>query len=482
MKNYKVVLLAFLSTIIFSCEDAIDIVQPGELYPDVAFQTVSDLEKGLNAVYGAAGEETEIDLGSIFTDEIKIGAANGGQGLINDAEYSFKMTTGSDYAVGIWSENYSLINFATRVIEGAKNVVPAEGEEAQYANVVAQAHILRAWGHFKLLTYFSTDMTDDNALGVILVDFIPKTNQNLPRNTNGEIYALINADLAKVSDLTTNAENVNRFFISKDFVTAFRARMALYREDYPTALTLSTDLISKYPLTPRAQYGNIWKDIPTTPGADEVIFKWDRIKGNAAIGATWASVNSTVTGAPFYEVATDLRDLLVAADVRRNVIIDPSANGTIFPVGKYPGSGGLRINDIKVFRTSEMYFIRAEAKADASDFAGVAADLQAVLAQRFSAANLPTIAVPANKQAAFAEILKQRRVELAFEGHRYIDLRRVGPKAGVDINRNPLDCAINGACFLSSSDYRFVLPIPSSEIGANPAIAGQQNPGYGTIN
>ena len=116
------------------------------------------------------------------------------------------------------------------------------------------------------------------------------------------------------------------------------------------------------------------------------------------------------------------------------------------------------------------------------NFAGVAADLQAVLAQRFSAANLPTIAVPANQQAAWAEILKQRRVELAFEGHRYIDLRRVGPKAGVDINRSPLDCAVNGACFLSSSDYRFVMPIPSSEIGANPAIAGQQNPGYGTIN
>lgn len=480
MKNYKVVLLAFLSTLVFSCEDAIDIVQPGELYPEVAFQTVSDLEKGLNAVYASAGEESEIGFSSIFTDEVRIGFANGGQGLINDAEYSFKLNTNSGYATGIWSENYSLINFANRVIAGATTVVPAEGEEAQFNNILAQAHILRAWGHFKLLTYFSTDMTDDSALGVILVDFVPKTNQSLPRNTNGEVYALIASDLAKAGDLTTNAENVDRFFISKDFVNAFKARMALYREDYPTASTLATDLISKYPLTPRAQYGNIWKDLPTTP--DEVIFKWDRVSGNGAVGATWASVNSTISGSPFYEVATDLSNLLVAADVRRNVIIDPTANGTVLPVGKYPGSGGLRINDIKVFRTSEMYFIRAEAKANAGDFAGVAADLQAVVAQRFSAANVPTIAVPGNQQAAFAEILKQRRVELAFEGHRYIDLRRVGPKAGVDINRNPLDCAVNGACFLSSSDYRFVMPIPSDEIGANPAIAGQQNPGYGTIN
>lgn len=483
MKNYKVVLLAFLSTLIFSCEDAIDIVQPGELYPEVAFQTVDDLEKGINAVYNAAGEENEIAFSSIFTDEIRIGLANGGQGLINDAEYSFKLNTNSGYAAGIWGDNYSLINFATRVIEGAKNIVPAEGQEAKYKNIIAQAHILRAWGHFKLLTYFSPDMTDDNALGVILLDFIPKTNQSLPRNTNGEIYALINADLTKVSDLTTNAENANRFYVSKDFVTAFKARMALYKEDYATASTLATDLISKYPLTSRAQYGNIWKDLPiAAPASDEVIFKWDRVANQSIIGATWASVNATISGSPFFEVSTDLRALLATSDVRRAVIVDPSANATVFPVGKYPGSGGLRINDIKVFRTSEMYFIRAEAKANASDFAGVVADLQAVVAQRFTAANVPTIAVPANQQAAWAEILKQRRIELAFEGHRYIDLRRVGPKAGVDINRSPLDCAVNGACFLSSSDYRFVMPIPSSEIGANPAIAGQQNPGYGTIN
>ena len=477
MKNYKIVLLAFLSTLIFSCEDAIDIVQPGELYPDVAFQTVEDLQKGLSAVYANVGGEDAIGFSSIFTDEIKIGAANGGQGLINDAEFSFKLTTNSEYAAGIWGENYSLINFSTRVIEAAKNIVPAEGEEAKYKNIIAQAHILRAWGHFQLLTYFSANIKDDNALGVILVDFIPLTTQKLPRNTNGEVFALINADLAKVSDLTTNAGNADRFYVSADFVKAFRARMALYREDYTTASALATELIDAYPLTPRAQYGNIWKDLPVAQ--DEVIFKLDRIKGNTAIGSTWASVNSTVAGSPFFEVATDLNALLVPADVRRSVIIDPSTNGAVFPVGKYPGSGGLSLlNDIKIFRTSEMYFIRAEAKANANDFEGVAADLQAVVDKRFASA--PSIATAGSQQAAWAQILQQRRIELAFEGHRYIDLRRVGPKAGVDINRNPLDCAINGACFLSSSDYRFVMPIPSSEIGANPAIAAQQNPGYGT--
>jgi hypothetical protein len=477
MKNFKLILLAFCSTMIFSCNDAIDIVQEGELTPDKAYETVGDLNQGLLGVYGTIDYATDVSFASIFTDEVRIGFANGGQGLIG-GQYLFVLNPTSGDAAGLWYNNYQVINFSTRIIEAAKNITPAPGEETQYADILAQAHILRAWSHFRLLTYFSEDITDDTALGVILLDFIPTAVQKLPRNTNGEIFALINADLLKESDLTSNGTNANRNLISRDFVKAFRARMALYREDYPTASALANELIASYPLTTRAQYGNIWADLPVA-GNDEVISKYDYILGDFLMGSIWASVNSTVSGSPFYEVSTQLNSLLPTSDIRRGIIIHPTADGIVNPVGKYRATGATaRLNDVKIFRTSEMYFIRAEAKADAGDYAGVAADLQAVLSNRFSAANVPSVAVPATKQAAFAQILAQRRTELAFEGHRYLDLRRLGPIAGIDINRAPADCEANSACFLSSSDYRFVMPIPITELGANPAIVPQQNPGY----
>lgn len=479
MKNYKIILLAFCTTMFLSCNDAIDIFQEGELTPDRAYQTVGDMNQGLLGVYNIFNGVTDVSFASVFTDEVRIGFANGGQGLIS-GEYLFVLNATSGEPATLWYNNYQVINFATRIIKAAENIVPAEGEEARYADILAQAHILRAWGHFRLLTYFSEDITNDDALGVILLDFVPTTTQKLPRNTNAEVFALINADLAKEVDLTSNAANTNRNFISKDFVKAFRARMALYREDYTTASTLASELIASYPITPRVSYAALWADVPPA-GANEVIFKYDYIQNDFLMGSIWSSGNNTISGSPFYEVSTQLNNLLATTDIRRNVIINPTANGIINPVGKYTGSGGVAmLNDVKVFRTSEMYFIRAEAKADAGDFAGVAADLQTILSNRFSAANVPTIAVPANKQAAFAEILAQRRVELAFEGHRYLDLRRLGPIAGVDINRAPADCVEYNACSLSSSDFRFVMPIPIIEIGANPAIAGQQNPGYGT--
>lgn len=491
MKKIKFILFALsLSLFSSSCEDAIDIVQPGELTPEVAFQTVADLQLGLNGVYSAISGEGPIAFSTVFTDEVAIGFANGGQGL-NGGEYVFNLNTGSGDAAGIWLSNYALINRANRVITGATFVTPSAADKPAYDNILAQAHILRAWGHFVLLSHFSTNLADDAALGVIKVDFVPKTTQQLPRNTNGEVFALIDSDLNFVSKLSTNAANtVTRTYVSTDFVKAFRARMAAYRGKYSIANTLATELIASYPLTSRSAtvatentsaYLNIWTDV-AIPTNNEVIFKLERVPGNFLINSIWASVNSTVTGSPFYEMSTSLYKLLDNPnDIRRRAFVSPSsepANNKLV-IGKYPGSGGIvQLNDVKIFRTPEMYFIKAEALAEASDFVGVAAQLQIVNNARFVPGTAPVIAVPTSKTAAFAEILKQRRIELAYEGHRYLDLKRLGVKAGVTIDRDPADCTIFNACSIPNTDYRFTMPIPGSEISANDAIKSQQNPGY----
>ena len=59
-----------------------------------------------------------------------------------------------------------------------------------------------------------------------------------------------------------------------------------------------------------------------------------------------------------------------------------------------------------------------------------------------------------------------------------LDLKRLGVKAGVTIDRDPADCSIFNACSIPNTDYRFTMPIPGFEIGANAAIKSQQNPGY----
>lgn len=494
MKNIKVLLLALTVSLFASCEDAIDITQPSELSPERAFETVEDMQLGLNAVYGSVPGENMILFTSVFTDEIALGRANGGQG--QDGSLAFLLNSNSGDAAGIWSSNYYMINLATRLIIAADNVEVEEGsqEETDKNDILAQAHALRAFGHLQLLTYFSPDMTDDSELGVIALDFIPELTSELPRNTNGEVYELIESDLAFAEANVVDVSPVaDRFFVSQNFITAFRARMAAYRGQYELAKTYVDELDAVYNLANKVAYQAMFQDFETGANS-EVIFKLDKtVTGQTGnFSQFWSSVNSTVNGSPFFEVNRALFNLVNNDDdVRKFVIVDPTAliledymsvsyadylEQDVLPVGKYPGHDGQNLlNDIKVFRFSEMVLIRAEYFASLGNLAGVAGEINAIRSARYGS-NAGNVAVPGNVTQAWGLILDERRAELAFEGHRYIDIKRLGTLAGKGVERDERDCSFNDFCDLPASDYRFTLPIPRAEIAANPNI--QQNPEY----
>jgi len=71
------------------------------------------------------------------------------------------------------------------------------------------------------------------------------------------------------------------------------------------------------------------------------------------------------------------------------------------------------MNDLKVFRSSEMLFILAEARADAGDLAGAAALIKQLRDARFGSDQ--ALPVYASQADAFGAILDERRIELALE-------------------------------------------------------------------
>ena len=478
MKKYLFLLL-MPAMMWVSCNDAIDIIQPGTLDADAAFETVSDLEQGLLGVYNEFDYTPAIQFNAAYTDQLSIGFDNGGQ------QNLFVLNPQSAFPQAQWENYYDALNVASRLIEAAASVTPEEGEEEQYNNVLGQTYALRAWAHFELLTYFSPDLTDDGAPGVIVLDFVPTFDQQLPRNTTGEVFTIIESDLSQAASLLSTEADPT--FVSQDFVTALRARIALYRGDYATADDLAAELLGKYDLATPEQYQAMFRDEDNT----EIIFKLERAIGDPYdgqgetgsgfaggwAGANFAFVNATKDGSPYFEASVKVRDLLDSADVRFSVLFDETSNGDTLVIAKYPGSGGQPLlNDLKIFRASEMLLIRAEAAADAGDLGAAAGFIDQLTDARFGSDQ----AAPefASAEEAFMGILNARQVELAYEGFRWVDLRRLGQRAGMStLERDPTECAVNGACSISLDDISMnAAPIPITELNANENI--QQTPGY----
>ena len=136
-----------------------------------------------------------------------------------------------------------------------------------------------------------------------------------------------------------------------------------------------------------------------------------------------------------------------------------------------------------MFRLAEIYLNRAEAYAKKADVANAVADLNTLLEHRLIVPEGENIEdYLFDRGITTSEIidvvLKERRIELAFEGHRIYDLLRNGK----DVVRNywgfhldnfngvpsGIEPGLNTAgVFFRANDPNLIYPIPSSEISTN---------------
>lgn len=553
-----ILVVATLSSAAFtlnSCQDALDIKQAGQLEGQDLYTSVANLNEILNAsVYAQLDPIDEIYFTAVFTDEVKPGSGSGGQ------EYSLHRhfldpsspiiaggTVGTVASDGIWLNNYRVINRVNRLLEGAKNITPTTTDEKNtYNAILAQARAIRAYCYVQLEAYFSPDMKNPNALGVILLKDVPSTEAQLPRAKNQDVYDFINADLDYARGVLGNSTTPRRYKVDKNFVNAVAARFNLYRGEMALAkqnaefvingsglsLTIASPITGANAAVPVTEAdGSVFQSGPFTEDptpkwniafyggttddntgngiaggsfnpyrrmwADtdngEAIFSLNRLPlgAGAAMGGKWNTNQSNLSGAPMWFWGRNLYNIFknTPGDIRKYAYVDPSskpnanyASATAgntrtdgLVIDKYPGKTSTATrNDVKVFRLSEMYFIIAEAEVAAGNLTAAHDRIQQVrVARNFQgAAVTPTYG---STQVAYADILKERRVELALEGHRFIDLKRLAVAANASMDRNKTDDIID-VKNLPNGDYRYTLPIPIKEISANPNV--KQNDNY----
>ncbi len=474
MKNinkYLVAVLGLSLMICSSCQDAFDIQDEDTLIEEVAFGTVADLRSGLFDALGIYGYENVIDLSNI-TDDTKIGAATGGQ-KVNFHDFQLNSATGE--AAGLWLNLYTTINRANRILVASESITPEPDEVAEFNQIRGECNALIALAHFNLLSIFSP-VYEAGGQGVIFVDFVATTVDELPRNTFGEVIAGINEQLDLAAERIPNSQtSENRF--NQNFITGMRAKVALLSGNLQGAINFSQQLMNTFPLANQQEYVDMWFDIDNT----EVIYTLDRVVGDFPVGGIWYF---TANGGAFIEMSNTLYDEISGqpTDIRFPVLVDiPNTDDAdnFHLINKYPNDPtNPFLRDIKLMRVSEMYLINAEARALSNDFAGAAATIKALRDARFGADTpLPNYG---NTQVAIVDILRERRLELAYEGHRYLDVKRLRGITNTGFNRAPRDCGVESnssvQCVLQPTDFRFTFPIPLAELNGNGNIT--QNPGY----
>lgn len=471
MKKFKTILMLIFaaSTMFVGCKEDLDLKPTDAIDGNAVFSTVADLESGAVGVY-AGLDNPDILLSIKLTDEAYYPTEN----TTNIGGLAFRWEIDPDLGdiATNWAANYGVIyriNRILRVIDG----IPAANaaETAQKSRIKGEMLAVRAFLHLQILKSYAENY-NPTALGIpYLTDFFDDPRQAKPtRGTVADNFAKIEADLTTAKGLIpASFTSTTASRVTLKAVSAIQARVFLYQKKWDPAITAATEVINSTPLATRAQFPGIWTDANTS----EVVWKLKREAGNTAIGSAIRQTDGRVlfAAAPklinTYDQTNDIRFAsYIKVDNSR------AANQTKNLIVKYVGGNAALLNmaDLKLFRTAEAYLIRAEAYAEKTQYLLAANDVNAIRQQRITG----YVGIPAyaSLSAALTDIYAERFKELAYEGHRYFDLRR----QGLTIDRNPLATDFNGgsSITLAPTAKQYFLPIPGAELRANNAIV--QNP------
>lgn len=460
----KSLTILLLAVSFASCnKDFIDKSPYTSLSPAQALGTEADLKVALNGAYAAMRNtslfgRTVPVAGDQFGDNAYVSVKNSGRYI---AFNTYAVTVADGDVGGFWTAAYNTILRANNIINSS---LSGTAKINQYKG---EAYAIRATCYFYLVRYFAKPYTDNpSSLGVPLI-LTYDINQLAPRNTVGEVYTQILSDLDKAyANITTFSSSLQ---FSKYAAKALQAKVYLYKGDNSNAKTAAIDVITNggFKVITDANWAAYWGSGAARTDKLETLFEVsaDGINNNGFDALTNIYNQS---GYGDLLCADDLYNSYSSTDIRKTAGFTTGTRGGVASVfvQKYKNpNGSADPDDTKIMRLSDVYLIAAEASAP-TDAPGALTYLN-YIATRRDPAFVGYISTGTQLQA---DIINERRKELAFEGDRYGDLSRLK----MDITRSTNFPSI--ARTLPYTDTKRLFPIPQSELDPNPNM--KQNPGY----
>ncbi len=435
-----------------SCGDQLEIKPLNTVGSSQAVSTSGDVEALIVGAFTGMGDG-DVYGGNIMRDADLLGDAGeitwDGTFVAPGEIWDKNMLITNGQAQETWIDSYVAINRANVVLANLDKVTADKRDRVE-----GEAKFIRGTLYFELArifgkTWVDGDPTQNPAVPLILTPADASSiSAKVKRNTVAEVYAQVIADL---KDAETKLPTRNGIFATTYSASAILSRVYLMQNKYLEARDAANRVI--------------------TLGGFSLTTTFSDAFGKTSTGSTSRTSNGYATTEDVFAIQVTSQ----AGVNNLNTFYDPTGRGDIpvedahialYEAGDarrafFATSGGVRYTrkftnrfaNISVVRLAEMYLTRAEANLRLSTSTGATplADVNRIR-KRSGLADLLTVTVP--------DVLKERKLELAFEGHLIHDLKRTQRSVGA----------------LPYSSPKLVFPIPQRETILNSELV--QNPGY----
>ncbi|MBX2924496.1 MAG: RagB/SusD family nutrient uptake outer membrane protein [Chitinophagaceae bacterium] len=485
-----------------SCKKGLlDKTDPTRIGTGVFYQDVAQVNRAINGIYGQLQGITNVNY--IFKEMVSDNTTidlnpsdRGGAAGWEAFEYS-TVNSGNGEITNLWVRYYQAMYNINLTLE---KLAASSIDDAAKKPLDSELKFLRGFLYFDMVRYFGNVVIVTNTFKS------PAEAYELLRSTStDEVYAQIETDLkAAIDGLPSKANQAAALKgrATKGAAQATLGEMYLTLKKYPEAVNTLKDLLTQgYSLMPT--YADVF-DINQKNNAEsvfEIQYQGDndlgensnfmyvfapRTSGNVIVGFAGQGLGGRNIPTNNMIAAYE------AGDLRKDVSLKTgfTKDGVFYPipyVNKYnhPHTIPGRTNDNwPIYRYADVLLMLAEAINEAT---GPSSETEGYLNQVRARAGL-TAKTGLSKDDFRTAVLKERRVELAFENHRWFDLKRtMTPEQlaafmnahGAEEKAHPT--VDRGGVAFNQLDYVYeakeaIFPVPASEILVNSKLT--QNDGY----
>jgi hypothetical protein len=500
--------LCLLSFIFISCENELDLQPLDRLTTDTFYKTRADFDGAIFASYSSMqdfwgtstetlGENGEFwKISMVISDDVA--ASSSSDQRSRDVDNLMLRASDVPFAA-VYTQIYEGIYRANLVLDrlGGDNELSTE----DITVLEAEAKFLRGWFHFQALKMFGTPPL---ALGIVQgID-----SQALPNGTKADLFAAILSDFSDaVSGLPDSWDNLNTGRATSWAAKSFIGKVNVWKEDWPAAIAAFEEVVNNGPYRLMDNYEDnfnyarennaesIFEIQYGGPFSDDNLWVFDDthsedFKASQGIGRGWywdASNGAPAGKLGWWAPTQSLVEAFEDEDVRKSAVLyqdgdtyytydgggqyvlpyDTSWSETNYTLKKYRGpnntvsdnhasNGQADFDNERWFRFAELKLLYAEALIQG----GNATVAEQQINDIRNRAGLADLAPGTDLMEA---MMQEKRVELAFEPHRWFDITRWG-----------IGASVFGSAW---NDNYNVFPFPLSEIERSNGLL-IQNSGY----